>query len=264
MSFRFTKLRDAHISSLVVLLLLAPTLSLPPSRAAQDKIITWGGNSPDWDDKLGVSAIRFGCSSAPQSCLRDADAAASQNHAQTIYLSILLKSPQALTYTTEYAALSPAHPEVIVSQANKLNMDPASLNSYFTQITRALKGNSRLKFGITLYEDELGSPLSRLGLSSEFYSQVDSVHLYPHYRRESQPFANYVKQAKSLFTNAEIIAGVYAYDRRDYLPCSKGSSEHCSNQDEINLFKDMFQQQLALLRSGQVSWLEFWPGSFGM
>ena len=254
------------------LILLVAALSSPLATVAQDKIITWGwANSSEWNSKLHVTALRTGCSSAPESCLRDADRAASQNHIQTIFLPIVLKPQQTLIYVTQYAALSASHPEVVevgfddfVSQASKLGMDPASRNTYLLQIIRALKTNSQLKFGCTIYEDELASKLSQLGLSNEFYSEVDFVHLYPHYRRTSESFANYVKQAKSLFPKAEIIAGVYAYDRRDYIPCSQGSSQHCSNQDELSLFKDMFQQQVSLLRSGQVSALEFYPGAFGM
>jgi len=268
----FVNFDHARRSKLALWVLLATALLSPQAARSQDKIMTWGGNAPDWDSKLHVSAIRVGCSSVPQSCFRDSDSYASQNHVKLIFLSILLKPSQTLTYVTQYAALGPSHPEVIevgfddfVSQASKLGMDPTSLNSYLLQIIRATKqGGSRLKFGCTIYENELGSQLSQLGLSSDFYSQVDFVHLYPHYRHTAEPFANYVQQAKSLFPNAQIIAGVYAYDRRDYLPCSKASNEHCSNQEELSLFKGMFQQEVSLLRSGQVSWLEFFPGSFGL
>lgn len=260
----------ARHSILAPIIFFMAMLASPAGISAQDKIMTWGGNSPDWDSKLRVSAIRVGCSSAPQSCLRDSDSYASQNHVKTIFLSILLRSPQALDYVAQYAASHSSHPEVVevgfddfVSQATKLGMDSASLNSYLAQIIRALK-QANLKFGITLYENELDTQVSQLGLSADLRGQVDFVHLYPHFRRESEPFGNYVKQAKSQFPNAQIIAGVYAYDRRDYLPCSKGSSEHCSNQDELSLFKDMFQQELSLLRSDQVAWLEFFPGWFGM
>jgi len=270
MTVHFPQFGQVRNSLLAFFILLPVALSWPLVTLAQDKIMTWGGNAPDWDSKLYVSALRYGCSSVPTSCMRDASSAESQNHVQMIFFSILLKPSQTLNYVTQYNALTASRPDIIeigfddfVSQASKLGTDPNSLNAYLSQIIRAIKQNSRLKFGITLYENELGSQLSQLGLSSDFYSQVDFVHLYPHYRHTSEPFANYVKQAKSLFPNAQIIAGVYAYDRRDYLPCAKGSSEHCSNQDELNLFKEMFQQEVSLLRSGQVSWLEFFPGAFG-
>jgi hypothetical protein len=61
-----------------------------------------------------------------------------------------------------------------------------------------------------------------------------------------------------------VIAGVYAYDRRDYLPCTRGGKAQCPNEEELSLFQDMFQQEVTLLRSGQVAWLEFYPGSFGV
>jgi hypothetical protein len=245
---------------------------LPPASHAQDKIITWGANTPDWNDKLHVSAVRVGCSSAPESCMAEVNQEASQDHVKTVFLSILLKNPQTVADAAQYATLSGKNPKLVeigfddfVSQAQKLGMDPSSLTNFLAQMASALKlGNSHLKLGLTIYENELGSQWSQLGIGKAFSDQVDFVHLYPHYRHETEPFGNYVNQAKNLFPNAQIIAGVYAYDRRDYLPCAKGSSDHCSNDQELSLFKDMFQQELALLRSGQVAWLEFYPGAFGM
>ena len=247
--------------------------SLPRPAAAQDKIITWGGNSPDWDARLPVSALRLGCSSAPQSCLRDVNQEASREHVKAIFLSIPLNAaPQTLSDAGQYGPLSQADPTLVeigfddfVNRATKLSMEPSALNTYLTQIARALKqGNPRLKFGITMYEDELDTAWPKLGLNNDFSGLVDFVHLYPHYRRLSEPFANYVSKTKSIFPNAQIIAGVYAYDRRDYLPCTKGGSTHCSNEEELSQFKDIFQQEVSLLHSGQVAWLEFYPGSFGL
>jgi hypothetical protein len=259
--------------ALRLLALLAGLICLPLYSPAQNRIITWGGNLPDWDKSLGLSALRLGCSSAPQSCLRDVRQEAARDHVQSVFLAIPLNpAPQTLSIVTQYSPLTASEPMLLeigfddfVNRAQKLSMDAAGLNAYLTQIAHAVKaGNPRLKFGITMYEDELKGDLPALGLSPDFASLVDYVHLYPHYRQLSEPFANYVNEAKAIFPNAQIIAGVYAYDRRDYLPCTKGGSDHCSNEQELSLFKDTFQQELALLRSGQVSFLEFYPGGFGL
>jgi hypothetical protein len=270
--------RQAHLRFLSTRLLstialLAASCWIPATASGQDKIITWGGNSPDWDKKLPVSALRLGCSSAPQTCLREVGQEASKDHVKAVFLSIVLKpAPQTLNDATQYSPLTLSEPILMeisfddfVNRAQKLAMDSGALNAYLTQIAHAVKaGNPRLKFGLTMYEDELGGDYPKLGLSPDFAGLVDFVHLYPHYRRLSQPFSSYVSQAKSIFPNAQIIAGVYAYDRRDYLPCTKGGTSHCSNEEELSLFKDIFQQEVSLLRSGQVAWLEFYPGSFGL
>ena len=89
------------------------------------------------------------------------------------------------------------------------------------------------------------------------------MHLYPHYRKESQSFSAAVQQTKQIFPSAKMIAGIYAYDRRDYLPCTRGNSTPCTNQEEISLFAQSLKERLAMLGTSDVEWLEFYPGSFG-
>jgi hypothetical protein len=133
------------------------------------------------------------------------------------------------------------------------------------EIARELKtANPKLRLGITVYEDELASsrfPLSQL--DQQFRNSVDFVHLYPHYRKESQTFAAAVQLTKQIFPSSKVIAGIYAYDRRDYVPCTHGNSTPCSNQEEISLFAQSLKERLAMLGTSDVEWLEFYPGSFG-
>src|SRR5258708_15226353 len=84
--------------------------------------------------------------------------------------------------------------------------DPAIL---LNKIIANLKSaNPALKFGATIYEDELTSPyLQDARLPSATRGQFDYVHLFIHYRDDGPNFDQSVKQAKQVFPNALIIAG---------------------------------------------------------
>ena len=61
--------------------------------------------------------------------------------------------------------------------------------------------------------------------------------LFPHYRKERKSVTDYIAEAKRAFPNAKVILGIYAYDRREYLPCSADIHVPCSNEEEIDLFE---------------------------
>ena len=129
--------------------------------------------------------------------------------------------------------------------------------------------NPRLKFGITLYEDELDpstySYIDDVHLPPDIKDKFDYIHLFMHYRKNGPRFAQYVDMAKALFPNAKIIAGVYGYDRIDYFPCAQDDStkRSCTHQEEIDLFNQALNLQLELLKEGKVVGLELYPGYFG-
>ncbi len=234
-------------------------------------IITWGGNSAPWNRLLGVDGIRLGCSSPPDSCVNDAEQMARSQGVKRIFISILLNS-KALANAALYSRLSVHHPVVyeiglddFVSQAEKQQLSQAALNSELDAFAWQLKSvNADLKLGITLYMDQVPSNrLDLTSLSARFRRAVDYVHLYPHYRQEAQSFASAVRSAQEIFPGARVIAGVYAYDRRDYLPCSKNGAR-CSNEQELSLFRDSFQERWDMLREGRIAAIEFYPGSFGL
>jgi len=52
-------------------------------------------------------------------------------------------------------------------------------------------------------------------------AQFDVIRLFLHYRANGPSYAGYVAQAKAYFPNAQIVAGVYPYDRIDYWPCAQ-------------------------------------------
>ena len=237
-----------------------------------NKIITWGENAPEWNRILHLGALRVGCSDPPSSCADYAQKAAKSQGVDKVFLAILLKPDQTPAYAREYSQLSlkdPALYEVgfddFVGQCEHQKLPIAAMSSLLNGIAQGLKQlNPNLHLGITVYEDELTSstfPLSQL--DEQFRKSVDFVHLYPHYRKEAESFPAAVQQARQIFPAAKIIAGVYAYDRRDYLPCTRGGPAPCTNQEEINLFAQSFKERLGMLGNSGVEWLEFYPGSFG-
>ncbi len=234
------------------------------------QVITWGPNTPDWDRRLHVTGMRLGCSDSPGSCMKEAGAASREG--LEIFLAVPLKLETA-RYGSEYARLSRNTPSVVeigvddfTGQYHRLLMsgasDPATvLNSLIEGVKSA---GSPLKFGATIYEDELQSPeLSDPELPAVTRAQFDIVHLYLHYRSNGAKTPDYVRHTAKLFPNAKIILGVYAYDRISYIPCGKGGATPCSKQEELDYFVTALDAGIDLLKSGAVSGLEFYPGSFG-
>jgi hypothetical protein len=256
-------------AAFAALLLIVPAVMGGP---ASNKVITWGGNTPEWNRALHLGALRLGCSDPPSSCAGYAQQMSRSQGVDKVFLSVALNAEKTPVYVREYSRLSLNHPEIyeiglddFVGQCDKLNMTLPALSAFLVQITHDLKaGNPKLNFGITVYEDELYSDHLPLGdLDEQFRKSVDFVHLYPHYRQEKQSFSAASQQALKIFPQAKIIAGVYAYDRRDYVPCTRGNSTPCTNDQEVNLFAESFKERLGMLGSGGVQWIEFYPGSFG-
>jgi hypothetical protein len=252
---------------------LAATCALVCSMAfaSQPKlVITWGGNTPAWNKKLHLNAIRIGCSSAPAGCVQAAQKIASQAHVDKVFLAILL-TPSSASYAQQYSALSAAKPVLysvgfddFVNQIDKLHTSPANTASMISRFINNLKSaNPSLHFGVTVYEDELSSPELTAPEMADVLSHTDFVHLFVHYRQDGPDFANSVSTAKKLFPNAQIIAGSYPVDRIHYLPCSRTAHTPCTTEQEISLFDQTFDQQLRLLQDGTVAGIEFYPGDFG-
>jgi len=263
-----TRLGMFFATSLAIVILFQAAMA----ESISNKVITWGGNSPEWNRALHLGALRLGCSDPPASCADYAQQFSRSQGVDKVFLSILLQAEKSPVYIREYSRLSLSHPALyevgiddFVGQADKLNMTLPALSAFLVQISRDVKGtNPRLLFGITIYEDELSSDhLPLANLDEQFRKSVDFVHLYPHYRQEQLSFSAAVQQARKIFPQAKIIAGVYAYDRRDYLPCMRGNSTPCTNEQEVTLFTQSFKERVSAVESGEAEWLEFYPGSFG-
>jgi hypothetical protein len=252
----------------------ALVLILASTMGAQipNRVITWGPNTPDWNRALHLGGVRMGCSSAPGGCVGYVEQLAKSQGVDTAFLAISLNRGTVISYAREYSQLSLSHPTLyevgfddFVGQCEKQQLDPSSLSALLRELAHELKAaNPKLHLGVTIYEDELTStrfPLVQL--DEQFRKSVDFVHLYPHYRKEAQSFSASVQKAAELFPASKIIAGNYAYDRRDYVPCARGNPTPCSNQEEISLFAQSLKERLAMLGSSNVEWIEFYPGNFG-
>ena len=250
--------------------ILILALGVPFAVQAQHMVLAWGDNKPEWRQKLGISGIRAGCSDAPASCAREADNIESSQQVHMVFLAVRLND-NSVSYAKEYSNFTRSHPALyeigiddFVGQAEKLHTDSAHLNALVSELIVSLKSaNANIRFGVTVYDDELAKELPSLGLTRDVVQLVDFVHLYPHYRKKEIPTSEYVKQVKTIFPRAQIIGGIYSYDRRDYLPCVRGGPAPCSGEEEMRLFSEDVQSEMQLLASGAVAGIEFYPGFFG-
>jgi len=269
---RFARRFDFAVAPMVVLLAGAAMMaSLCSVARAQSKlIITWGGNTPAWNQKLQVNAIRIGCSDSAASCVRAAQKIANEQHVDKVFLALLLRSSIA-NEGGEYSALSKSAPALysvgfddFIRQMGKLHASDQQIAAMLTGFIDGLKSeNPDLRFGVTLYEDQLTDPLLLSPVLADVRSRTDFVHLFVHYRIDGPDFASSISNAKGLFPNAQIIAGSYPVDRIDYLPCERNSRTPCTATQEISLFKKTLDLQLHLLQDGTVAGIEFYPGDFG-
>jgi hypothetical protein len=268
--------KKAHeFPGLVLTILLAAAAafagSLTPfsSRASSRfLIISWGDDTPEWTQKLHVSAVRDGCSSSPTTCINEVK----PKHGEKLFLSILLKTAIPGSYGAQYGVLSRRDPSLVeigaddfVNQYEKLSAAGPDPTPGLVSLIDGIKaGNPNLGFGLTVYEDELQSPyLSDAKFPLAERAKVDYVHFFIHYRIDTPKTPDYIQQVKTIFPNAKVILGVYAYDRISYLPCSKGGSDPCTPQQELDYLRQGLDLDLGLVKDGTAAGIEFWPGSFG-
>jgi hypothetical protein len=229
-------------------------------------VITWGENTPEWNRKLDVSVIREGCSGTPTSCINEIKS----QKGKKIFLSILLKTAIPGNYGPQYGLLAREAPSLVsigaddfVGQYEKLFL--AGFQNPPVALTSLVDGikSGNVGFGITIYEDDLRSPyLSDPDFPAATRAEVDYVHLFIHYRADTPNTSEYVREAKTIFPNAKVILGVYAYDRISYLPCAKGG-QPCTPQQEQDYLRQGLDSDLQLVKNGDAAGIEFWPGSFG-
>jgi hypothetical protein len=258
---------------LVFLLLGAMQLCVPRARAQADRVIVWGVNSntPEWNRALGVSGARQGCTSSPAGCVHFAKELAHKYHVK-VFLSIGLNSGSP-EYALQYSQLSSSAPNlvevgfddfILLYRRLESNSSLEATSVVLKTIDNLKAINPNLKFGITLYEDELDSPfIHGSKLPEATRAKFDYIHLYPHFRQNGPNYSKYIPQVKRLFPNARIIAGAYAYDRRNYLPCAQRGKSSCSVDQELKLFQKTMAIESGLLKDGTVDWIEFYPGNFG-
>lgn len=213
----------------------------------------------------------MGCSLAPPACVQRATVAAEKQQVGRVTLAVTSDldrlSQQAALYSQlslQESRLAGIGVDDFYSALKRwLLQHPLDAMTTFGNAIRDLRSrNSRLQFGITLYEDELDAMLLK-AVPNEVRARIDLVSLYLHYRKSGPDFARFVTRVKQLFPNARIIGGSYAYDRIDYLPCARDDSRKCTEEEELQLFESSLKIQAGLVRSGVLGGIEFYPGSFG-
>lgn len=235
------------------------------------EIVTWGDSTRDWNRRLGVTMLRRGCELEPVACLRNLEVISSREGVSRWTLAIKGSPERLRESASEYSRLSLIDGRLVevgvddfVSAMSSWNLETVGGGyNLLAAIAAALKSeNPKLRFGITLYEDELDSRILSQ-IPDDTRAQVDRVSLYLHYRGNAGKYEGYVKRVRVLFPAASVWAGSYAYDRRDYLPCYQGDDRHCSGDQEMRLFRDSLKTQIKLLQEGEIVGIEFYPGFFG-
>jgi hypothetical protein len=244
---------------------------LPIQARAGRNIMTWGENTAEWNQKLGRTGMRLGCSMQPADCAKYIRQAAASQDVDHISVSFGRDedTPDVLeNYAAQYSSMSRSVPQFteislddFVRRYKHVYMERKQYQ-LAKVISLAKSVNKGLKFGITLYEDELKEPaLSDMGPAR---NDIDTVYLYLHYRKSAPNFERYVSETRQWFPHAQIIAGSYALDREDYLPCAERGFFHCSDDEELQGYRNSIEKEAQLLKNGLVDGLEFWPGNFGM
>jgi hypothetical protein len=235
-------------------------------------VATWSvqTNTPQWNQALGVRYTRQGCSDTPAACLAFVGSVAQSDNVK-VTLAIPLNALTTAAYARQYSQLSLSAPYLVevsiddfVDQFRALSKTSLQSAAMVAEVIANLKSaNRNLKFGVTIYEDELAAvDLQNSKLPAAIRAQFDAVHLFIHYREDGPNYPAYVQKAKLAFPRARIVAGSYAYDRRAYVPCAPGGLP-CTEQQDFDLFKESLTIQTQEMKLGIVDHIEFYPGYFG-
>ena len=270
--FSFSK--QKFVYCLCSILIVAGICVGSASAQTRPNVMTWGENASSWNEALGLTALREGCSIYPTECEPYLDNLANLAGVKTYYVSMPFDVSTSVSWAKEYSTLSLSHKMMVEigfddfvnkienDEANGTLSNPAAFVSNVIAATKS--ANPNLAFGVTIYEDSLThAVLTNAVLPAALRAEINYVHLFVHYREDAPNYASYVATAKSIFPNAKIIAGAYSYDRMDYLPCAYKGTVYCTWTQEQSLYKELLQIQANLLKQGTVHGLEFFFGYFG-
>lgn len=168
---------------------------LAPADPGPWTITTWAHNTDAWNRKLHVSVYRFGCSTAAE-CLEYGEEVLRRQNIREIVASMPMKNPGLMADDArEYSQLSLTNPFLIevsfddfVDRYQGLfsSGETGSSSIVETVLQNVKSANPNLKFGITLYEDELGSSFSPPSTTAAGGGRRNehsaSVHSLPHGR----------------------------------------------------------------------------------
>ncbi|MGH9796396.1 MAG: hypothetical protein ACRD5G_16640, partial [Candidatus Acidiferrales bacterium] len=160
---RFTTTRRLAVLAFALGVAVAAWAASGGAKPAKKKVITWGGNTKEWNRTLGLDAVRMGCSSAPEGCIAAAETLRRAQGAGKVFLAIRLDMTRTLSEARQYSRLSLSHPflyevgfDDFVSQCRKQKLATQALSLLLREVARELKAeNPKLRLGITLYTDQL-------------------------------------------------------------------------------------------------------------
>lgn len=259
----------------VLLLLPVTTRSISAEAFSLPWMIGWGATSdaPGWNESLNIEATREGCDSQPPKCITYLNTKVGSGNIQRVILSFPLntKAPVSSLEYSRYSLTNQWLYSIGIDdfiekyKALVVNTSKADALSILTQtITNAHFANPALKFGITLYETEIDSHFFAGDLfPAALRAQVDIVHFYRGYRANADSLSGDIDRIKGWFPHAQIVGGIYPYDRDDYVSCEPRGTSHCGSPRALALFERELGKDVELLKSGRMSRLEFYPGYLG-
>lgn len=246
------------------------------------KVITSSNNVTDFQKQLLPTDFGNGCSGTPESCLNKVKTKVEAKGIDKTgeYLAISKDPALIAGYALQYSQLSVQNPwlkEISIDDFYYTYRDWKTAGvDYKTLIetvaTNTKQANPNLKFGVILYEEQLESALlSDEELPASTKAKIDYVHLFIHYRENGSNYRNYVNWIKSHYPNAKVIAGVYDYDRIDYMPCAYSPNGFtrplaadikCTAQEELDYYKETLQIQTEMLKNAEVYALHLYTGPY--
>jgi hypothetical protein len=265
---RLGELRAANPIRKLALLVCVITLFSVMGNAADREIVVFGQNTSERNLQLGVTSTRTSCSLSAQECIESGRKLLAGQKTKKLYLNLPVQATKIETYAAYYSKASLDDQWVyelavddFLDHFREWCLEPGiSCESLLNRVIDKTKlSNSKLQFGVTIYENEIDQILANPHLNSDLRKRIDTVHLYMFIRADGSNFQRYVGQIKRAFPKAKIIGGSYSYDRLDYEPC-----KNCSSLNARALHKQLLQDELHLLESGVIFGIEFYPGFFGL
>ncbi|WP_144389514.1 hypothetical protein [Pigmentiphaga sp. NML080357] len=249
-------------------LVISYLIVVMPALASDARITSWGLSVSESAAPY-VGGLRYTCAEAPEVCIKKFEIKPSIK-AIAISFTDYRSAEKNLDNAAEYAEIASRFPvlkEVGIDDflAFITKVPVSNRAAYLTElVNKAKSNNSGLLFGLTIYEDQINRLEKESAiLPNEVRGKIDRIAFYLHHRANYKTYTNYLNRLRKLFPNAKIYAGVYHYDRVDYLRCSQSERRNCSDNEELELFREALDLQMDLFKTGQVDGLEFYPGFFG-
>jgi hypothetical protein len=250
-------------------LLVALLVSGSQANAQAPEIIVYGQNAPAWNQKLGVTATRSSCNAPVDTCMTSMAALMNGQHTSRFYLN-LYDDAKIVERAAELSRRSLQEPRLVELAVDDFadhwngwcRAQGPACGAFLRRIIESTKARNRaLRFGVTLYEDQLEGLLAHPSFTQDLRDRIDNVHLYFHARENGPRFEKYLARIKQAFPNARVIGGSYPYDRLDYEKCAVPAV--CVPVEQRELQKETLRLEVGLLRKGLISAIEFYPGHFG-